>query len=86
MRTTLVLDDMLFCELREYSRENDIPFRDAVNDLLRVGLRQKRGGKARLFGRRPAPKQIGDGVELVHETANDPDAFTSYAPRVTYKV
>jgi len=81
MRTTLVIDDLLFSELREYCRENDIPFREAVNDLMRIGLRQKRGGKARLFGRRPAPKTLLDGVPLDRETANDADAFAPRAAR-----
>lgn len=75
MRTTLVIDDMLFCELRDYARENDLPFRDAVNDVLRAGMRQKRGGKARLFGRRPAPKTGIDSGTLERATANDDDAF-----------
>jgi hypothetical protein len=85
MRTTLVIDDMRFSELREYARENDLPFREAVNEILRAGMRQKRGGKARLFGRRPAPKTGLDPATLDRETANDDNAFAWHPEPVALK-
>ena len=39
MRTTLTIDDDLLRELKETARARGIPFKDAVNEALAVGLR-----------------------------------------------
>lgn len=53
MRTTLTLDDDLAGLLKQRARELGIPFKEAVNRTIRVGL-----GDAPSARRRPAPKTI----------------------------
>ena len=40
IRTTIVLDEDVLERVRERAREEHVPFRAKLNDLLRAGLRQ----------------------------------------------
>jgi hypothetical protein len=40
MRTTLTIDDDVAAELQRVRRARDTKFKDLVNDVLRLGLRQ----------------------------------------------
>lgn len=45
IRTTVVLDEDVLERVRERAREEDVPFRVKLNDLLRDGLAREAGGK-----------------------------------------
>jgi len=51
MRTTLTLDDDVAAKLKDFARRKKVPFREAVNALLRRGLVAQEGSrrKARPF-------------------------------------
>ncbi len=40
MRTTVTLDDDLFTKLKDQAHERGIPFKEAVNEAVRAGLRR----------------------------------------------
>ena len=40
IRTTITLDEDVLARIREKAREERVPFREKLNDLLRAGLRQ----------------------------------------------
>jgi hypothetical protein len=50
IRTTVVLDDDVLERVRERARERSVPFRAALNDLVRDGLA--------LAGGKPAPFRV----------------------------
>ena len=45
IRTTVVLDEDVLERVRERAREENVPFRVKLNDLLRDGLAREAGGK-----------------------------------------
>jgi hypothetical protein len=53
MRTTLTLDDDLAGLLKQRARELGIPFKEAVNQIIRAGI-----GEATATQSHPAPKTI----------------------------
>lgn len=69
MRTTLTLDDDLAVQLREEASRQGVPFKQAVNRILRLGLRASAGPakrtpfrtEARHLGLRPGidPDKLG---------------------------
>ena len=46
MRTTLTLDDDVSAKLREETRRSGKPFKQVVNDCLRVGLHSRSRSKS----------------------------------------
>jgi hypothetical protein len=47
MRTTLTLDDDVAAKLKELARRKKVPFKEAVNTVLRRGLAAPEGRRAR---------------------------------------
>ena len=47
MRTTLTIDDDLANSLKEQARQNNLPFKQVVNETLRRGLFQATPGESR---------------------------------------
>ncbi len=45
MRTTLTLDDDVFSKLKAEARRSGRPFKDLVNEFLRVGLTLRKSNK-----------------------------------------
>jgi hypothetical protein len=38
VRTTVTLDEDVLARVKAYSKQKDVSFRDALNDLIRIGL------------------------------------------------
>lgn len=68
MRTTLTLDDDLVSALKRRAYEREIPFKQAVNDAIRVGLAE---GGATSGPYRMKPRNLGvrPGVDLTRAVA-----------------
>ena len=47
MRTTVTLDEDVAAKLRQVARERDVPFKVALNDAVRAGLRPPDGAPSR---------------------------------------
>ncbi|MBZ2179531.1 MAG: hypothetical protein ACK58M_07915 [Acidobacteriota bacterium] len=69
IRTTIVLDEDVLERVRERAREEDVPFRVKLNDLLRYGLAREVGGQRLEMPRRtfsmgecrlPFPLRVSD--------------------------
>lgn len=58
MRTTLTLDDNVSAQLDELRQKHGLSFKDAVNDVLRHGLR------AMAEGPQPGPMFVTRSVDL----------------------
>lgn len=77
MRTTLTLDDDLAGLLKRRARDLGIPFKEAVNRTIRVGL-----GDTAMARRQPAPKTIphsfgfrpGIGLDELGQLADELEA------------
>ena len=72
MRTTLTLDDDLAGLLKRRARELGVPFKEAVNRTIRVGL-----GESATARRRPAPKTAPHSFGL--KPGIDPDKLGQLA-------
>ncbi len=63
MRTTVTLDDDLERSLRDRARERDVPFKQVLNDAIRVGLGSA-GRPARRYRMKPRALGSRPGVDL----------------------
>jgi metal-responsive CopG/Arc/MetJ family transcriptional regulator len=75
IRTTVTLDEDVLERSKEFSRKRGIPFREALNDLLRAGLRAESAAQPRRAFK-VKPKRMGlmpglnyDNIEAVLEIA-----------------
>ncbi|HWK29718.1 MAG TPA: CopG family transcriptional regulator [Solirubrobacter sp.] len=68
MRTTVTLDDDLIDQLKRRARERDLPFKDVLNEALRIGLA---GGAPAASPYRMRPRELGvrPGVDLTKALA-----------------
>jgi len=70
VRTTVTLDDDVFGRLKQISRAEGIPFRQALNDVLRAGLlaREEPAGR-RKFRIEPRHMGVCPGLNYDHVRA-----------------
>lgn len=54
MRTTLTIDDALAKELKKRALETGQPFKEVVNETLRMGLHQNPVRRSRIYRLKPA--------------------------------
>ena len=65
MRTTLTLDDDIAAKLKAESRKTGRPFRDTVNECLRVGLTmRKQADTARPFHVKTRDMGLRPGINI----------------------
>jgi len=67
MRTTLTLDPDVASALKERAKQEDKPFKQVVNDLLRLGMAREAGGSSsrRKFKIHPHKGGFRPGVDLL---------------------
>jgi hypothetical protein len=64
VRTTLTLDDDVCVKVKDEARRSGRPFKQIVNDLLRLALTLRRDpARARPFKVRPQPLGLRPGLE-----------------------
>ncbi|MBM3744476.1 MAG: DUF2191 domain-containing protein [Acidobacteria bacterium] len=81
IRTTVTLDEDVFERLKEASRSRGVPFRQALNDTLRVGLVAAREpGARRKF--RIEPRHMGVRAGLNYDNVS---ALLELAEGETYR-
>ena len=78
IRTTLTLDPDVASALKERAKREDKPYKQVVNDLLRLGMAREGGGssKKKKFKVRPHKGGFRPGVDLLklNQLADDLEA------------
>jgi hypothetical protein len=64
MRATLILDDDVAALLREEVERSGLPFKQVVNQAIRLGLRGTTTGDREPYRTRPYPFHFKTGIDL----------------------
>ncbi len=63
MRTTVTIDDDLADSLKEQARQQNVPFKQVVNDVLRRGLKEEENGDKPPYRVRPLSLGLRPGID-----------------------